>query len=326
MTNEKITPVFLFLGGSLLFWVVTAALSVSLTVPAKAPEAKEAVTSAMGSDLARLEDAAKTAPKDVAKKIEFAAALAQEGAMSSDAQLIMRSLQTYLEVLELDPRNLQAIMSLADLSFQSGVLDKALQYYERYLEIDASDFRVRTNYALALLQSGNSDKAIDVLKKVVDEKPDLFPAHLSLALAYREAGKVEDARAQADRARTFAPDEEARGVLDQFVAKLDRASPDALAPAGGSPASAVDRFFTSMPMLSQKLVKIAWLDAQTVQVVLRDFPADQMPAPMRDKFVGDIRAALRGSKEKIHVRIVDPAGAELLAVDSDGEAAPEKKP
>lgn len=80
-----------------------------------------------------------------------------------------------------------ALLGIASLAFQAGVLDKAAEYYSKYLQLVPDDVKAKTDLALVYVQSDRAEMGIPLLEEIKRDAPTLFPAALSLALAYEKA-------------------------------------------------------------------------------------------------------------------------------------------
>ena len=51
-----------------------------------------------------------------------------------------------------------------------------------------------------------------------------------------------------------------------------------------------------LPVAGPKVTAVDWPSKTQARVMMDDFPMDAMPAPMRDKFVADIKTRLASAK------------------------------
>ncbi len=324
---NKITPVFILFSATLGLWISAVLLSDYLAdgslgdKPLAKRGTTEEATKPLTGALESLEKRVQALPEDEDARIVFARALAEEGRKAKDGALIMRSVQEFANVLERSPNNAEALLALATICLESGVLDKAAIYYQRYLAIRPDDDKAHVDYSLALIQLGSSEQAISELQPVLARSPNLFPARFALALALRVGGKIDEARKAAEAARAVAPDQAGQEAVDGFVNSL-KELPEEVAPAvptvsneTTSPATTVENFFRNHPIVGPKVRKVLWPEANRVQIVVADFPVEQMPPFAKEKFVSNIKNTIAGVGGGIDVEIVDEAsGNQLLAV------------
>ena len=257
-----------------------------------------------------------------AARIQLADAYAREGLANRDMSRLAKALEHYTGVLREDPNHQAALLGIASMSFEAGVLDKAEGYYRRYIALNPTDQKAQNDFALVLIQLNQAEEAITLLTTLVHDRPDFFPPRLSLALAYRVAGDMKSATDQAEIARSLAPDEEAKMVVARFVS--EQISPvadskESAPPAPQSPATAVNAFFRSHPIMGPKITAIHWTDKARVNVVLKEFPIEGMPPFARIKFDESIRGLQKTLSESITIAIVDATTEKVLAEFPPGE-------
>lgn len=130
-----------------------------------------------------------------------------------------------LQADELDPRNPETILFLAETSASLGFLEDAVHYAELYLEIDDSDeykdealdildfassvieklppsdedknpaLSHEQERARQMMEKGEHARAIEIFENIIAENPDFWSAYNNLALAYFYTGEHEQARA-----------------------------------------------------------------------------------------------------------------------------------
>ncbi len=101
---------------------------------------------------------------------------------------IMQMVQGYKAALAKNPKDIDAIIGLANLEFDSGQWDKAIDYYSRALAIDATNADVRVDRAIAYHATGQDDLSKKELLRVIREKPDHKNAWLNLGVVSRQLG------------------------------------------------------------------------------------------------------------------------------------------
>lgn len=79
--------------------------------------------------------------------------------------------------LQRNPRDLAAIVDLANLYFDAGKYDRAIPYYERALALDPANPDTRTDYATALHGAGRDLESLRELERVLAANPK-FPEAL----------------------------------------------------------------------------------------------------------------------------------------------------
>lgn len=101
--------------------------------------------------------------------------------------------QLYLEILELDPENIDGLNSVATCikhltTTEQSHFDECLPYYQKALEADPEDFE--TNFNIGILfydQKQDAERAIHYLKIAVNEEKNAS-ALFNLAVIYEDKG------------------------------------------------------------------------------------------------------------------------------------------
>jgi len=110
------------------------------------------------------------------------------GAPPRMPQQIMQMVQGYKAALAKNPRDLDAVIGLANLEFDSGQWVRAIDYYTRALAIDPKNADVRVDRAIAYHATGQNDLAKKELLSVTRQRPDHKNAWLNLGVVSRETG------------------------------------------------------------------------------------------------------------------------------------------
>lgn len=290
------------------------------------PSLKE--NTALTEEVKALEQAALKNPTDVEARLTLAAALKQEAERLSDPNLVMRSVETYQEILAIDENNHQALLALAGISHSYGVLPRAKEYYERYIAIHPENLAVRSDFALLTMQNGEIESAISMLQAILKEDETSIPARVTLAFAYRQEKKKELALKEVKLALSYAKDDETKARVQKA---LDAIKSDSLEPLMSenqpteppdiiSPAARITSYFQQHSIVGPKFVRMNWKDSAAVEIFLKDFPVEQMPPFAREKFLGNIRNEFSVLPDKVTIQLVDSrTKRELLSVSVGGE-------
>ncbi len=78
---------------------------------------------------------------------------------------------------------------------------------KKALDLAPDSFRDRLNYGLALLRAGDLEKAISVLEKAQQQSPENPHTYFNLGIGFKRAGRYEDAQRQFERMVQLVPDE-----------------------------------------------------------------------------------------------------------------------
>jgi tetratricopeptide (TPR) repeat protein len=80
-------------------------------------------------------------------------------------------IENYKKILRKDPNNLQALIGIGDLYFDTKQDLLAIENYRKALALDPTNTNVRTDMAVCYRRSGNPVQAIEELKKAISTTP-----------------------------------------------------------------------------------------------------------------------------------------------------------
>jgi len=88
----------------------------------------------------------------------------------------------YKEILRKDPNNLQALIGIGNLYFDSKQDLLAIENYRKALVMDPTNANVRTDMAICYRRRGNPVQAIEELKKAISTTPRHAQSRYNLGL------------------------------------------------------------------------------------------------------------------------------------------------
>ena len=261
-----------------------------------------------------LQARAEAAPNDIAAWDRFGEAA--ERAAMFDPSYYPKAADAYAHVLKLNPDDLPALRGVGNIDYDRRHYDEAIAAYEHYLTRKPDDARVRTDLGTMYLSSGNSDIAIVQYKKVVTAHPDFFEAYFNLGVAYAEQEDKPVARGYFQKARTLAPDDKARGEIDQMLATINaQGAPGESAAAPGGNAGAVvadgdtatfqgafEQMARGLPIAGPKVHGVQWTGDNHPRLLMDDFPMDQMPPFAAKRFLDDLKSGTADAMKSHHVQ------------------------
>ena len=101
-------------------------------------------------------------------------------------------IESYKEILKKDPNNLQALVNIGNLYFDTRQDLMAIEHYRRALTLDPRNVNVRTDMAICYRRSGNPDMAVEELKKVISIDPRHPQSRYNLGIILlQDKGDVE---------------------------------------------------------------------------------------------------------------------------------------
>ena len=261
-----------------------------------------------------LQARAEAAPNDIAAWDRFGEAA--ERAAMFDPSYSPKAADAYAHVLKLNPDDLPALRGVGNIDYDRRHYDEAIAAYEHYLTRKPDDARVRTDLGTMYLSTGNSDIAIVQYKKVVTAHPDFFEAYFNLGVAYAEQENKPVARGYFQKARTIAPDDKARGEIDQMLATINaQGAPGESAAASGGNAGAVvsdgdaatfqgafEQMARGLPIAGPKVHGVQWTGDNHPRLLMDDFPMDQMPPFAAKRFLDDLKSGTADAMKSHHVQ------------------------
>jgi len=265
----------------------------------------------------KMAETAKANPDDLEawKQLGFV----QYRAGQVDAAYLADATASYEHVLTKAPRDLDALRALGNVAYDREQPEQALDYYRRFLAVEPGDLGIQTDLATMLLATKQVDAALAAYQAVLRTDPTYFQAQFNLALAYRAKGEDALALAALRRAREVAKDDETRQRVDAVLAHVEGgAAPAAAAPPARTLRTDVEAVFRSHPIAGSRIDRIDWPSAAAVRVVLREFPMDGMPAPVRETFVSRLRSGVRAGKRShqstapLTVELVDATSGRVM--------------
>jgi tetratricopeptide (TPR) repeat protein len=270
--------------------------------------------------IAELEQKAAAQPKDAAAW--KAVAQVEYRAGQVDRAYLGKAEESFGHVLELDPKDLDALRGLGNVYFDREEYGKAVESYQRYLVLKPDEANVRTDLGTMYLYGGDPQKAIAEYAKVLAKDPKFYQAHYNLGIAYAQKGDTAKALAELGEARALAPDDRTRkqieSMIDQAKGEGGRsASSGSVKPKGFQ--DLVEDSLRSHPIVGPKIVRLEWSSATEGQVRLREFPMQGMPDTVRQKFLDRLKGQLAdarresGSAGAAKLELVDDASDQVMA-------------
>ena len=304
---SKLNPVFYLLSSTLLFWSLCAGLSNYLAKPSeKSPAVRgNQQPQVSDADIEALKEEVKKDPKNEKLNLDLAFSFVKKGFDSGDTQLIMQAVQKFRDVIDINPNNTEALLGLASLCVQSGVFDKAIVYYKKYLELKPEDLQAKTDYAMATFKIGELEQGDKLLEEVLKVDDKFFPAYAVGAIAFAQSEDKEKSKLYYEKAKQYAPSKEVLASLDDFIA----IGPE-------SPQDKILSYFTNHQIIGPKLADSRWVNEKSLELLMKDFPVEQMPAFAKAAFISKAQAAIAKNQAGTVVVLKDiDSGRELLRVE-----------
>jgi predicted TPR repeat methyltransferase len=146
-----------------------------------------------------------------------------DGAASGDdggtatMEQVGREIAALKDLLEKDPRNVQALTRLGNLYFDAGMFDKAQGYYEQALAAVPDDVNVQTDLGTSLRNTGKPEEAMKHFEAAVARDPAHWRGWFNIGIvALYDLGDYDRAQKAFDRVASLNP-----GALDMTALKQE---------------------------------------------------------------------------------------------------------
>ena len=135
---------------------------------------------------------------------------------------VMQELTQLRGRLARNPKDLAALVQLANMEYDAQKFDKAAALYVRALALDPSNPDVRTDYATALHRGGRDLDALKQLDLVLHQRPEFHAALFNRGVVLRAIGRRTDAVADFKKYLSVAGSDgprapEARAALEELA-------------------------------------------------------------------------------------------------------------
>jgi tetratricopeptide (TPR) repeat protein len=140
---------------------------------------------------------------------------------SEKFQLFQKAMECYEKVLELNPANVEAKISLASC-YVEGSKDpmKGIGMLREIEKTDSNNVNLQLSFAFFSEKSGQWDKAISRFHKVLNINPDFIEAYLHLADAYQQKGDKENAIKSLESYIKLVDDVTIKTEIQDYINKL----------------------------------------------------------------------------------------------------------
>ncbi len=131
-----------------------------------------------------------------------------DGLLNQTAGQYEKALEDYERALDLEPRNVDALLGIAGLYDKFDMPDKAMEAYERAINLDPGYYWPYEVQGVFFYNRGRYAEAAEQFRKVIERAPGMVNAYSNLGATLMDAGKfaeAEQALMQALKLRETAP-------------------------------------------------------------------------------------------------------------------------
>lgn len=271
------------------------------------------VTPIKDEELDNLRTELEKSPQDLDKLRALVARIATLMRQSPEASqvLALEAVDTLGSILKQTPEDPEALIMMADVSFDQRAFEKAAGFYERYLKVSPEDLGARARYGSTLTFLGKLDQSVTELTTILEKDPSNFPANAYLSITYAEKGDEVKALEIGQKALSLAPNDEARARFGSFVDSIKEEKKDP-----GVPDNAIVAAIRRNPIAGPKFVEFSESEDKTVlSLIFRDFPMQAMPPFAKEKFFQGVRDAAKGTGYKAVKFMEFGTGKEMERLD-----------
>ncbi len=232
---------------------------------------------------------------------------------SSDQPIYLRQAAESLErLVAIHPEHAYSLRLLGNIYFQLKDPEAAAKFYLRYLRLVPGDANALTDLGTQYLALGKVETAIESYNHALKLFPDLYHAQFNLSVAYTELGDEAQAQAARDAANAI---ERRVGKVMAPIPEVARLPEGAAAPPTAGPFDGLRAYFAGHPIIGPKMVDFT-VQENRAELVLNNFPMEQMPPFAREKFDTNVKAQL-ASLTGAELTIRDAAAGKVLATYSN---------
>lgn len=196
-----------------------------------------------------------------------------------EQNLIFLYISSLKNLININPNSSEAMLKLADLSFDKQLFDVAEAYYQEYLKLQPEDLIVQAKLASSLTFQNKLLEGEELLRKIIKKNPDDFKNLTFLAINLMQQERKKEAVELIQKAINLAQDEKVKEKLGGFLRKLQ--TPEWIV--------ALANNLSANPMVGSKLLDIQ-VEENKLKLYLSDFPMQAMPDIARNKFLANIKS------------------------------------
>ena len=128
-------------------------------------------------------------------------------------------------ILEKDPKNLQALITLGNAYFDTDLYQEAIEAYSKVLAIDPKNPDVGTDMGIMYRKLGQFDKALEAFRQAAHDDPKHLNSRFNLGIVLENDKKDFQAAIQAweDFLKVVSPDDERVTMVRQEIQAMKAA-------------------------------------------------------------------------------------------------------
>ncbi len=143
------------------------------------------------------------------------------GAVLRELNRLDEAKAAYQVVLDQEPANAGALVSMADMAVKDGDLDEAVGYFEQAVSA-TDDEIIPFNVGQIYFQNGEMEKAVEYYELAAERKLDWAEPHLQIAMVYLNRGDLATAADHLTMATEVEPGSPAAAQAEAMLAALPK--------------------------------------------------------------------------------------------------------
>jgi Flp pilus assembly protein TadD len=118
---------------------------------------------------------------------------------------VLRAIQAYQKVIELDPNYIEAYNNLGIIYQEIGKMEDALRAYQKAVQINPRYEKAHNNMGIIFYLKGEDEKAMEAFNKALSINPNHIGSHIHLGTLYKKKGQMEKGIESYQKALTIDP-------------------------------------------------------------------------------------------------------------------------
>jgi len=126
--------------------------------------------------------------------------------------------------LEKNPNDLEALIGLANMYYDSSQFDKAIPLYEKAIKVNGGDNNVKADLGTSYFYTDKNEQAIALFKEVLAKDPKHLNARYNLGVVYKTIGDLKKAKEEWNNMMPYIDSEEDKKKLQEVIDSIDKST------------------------------------------------------------------------------------------------------
>ncbi len=143
-----------------------------------------------------------------------------EGHPPIDQEALRKQVDIHKTVLEKDPENLEALITIGNLNYDMKNYPEAILYYEKAVKKDGTNIGVLTDLGTSYFYSNNPAKALEIYERSLVIDPKHFQTLMNIGVVKMSSGDKKGAADAWEKLISYHPDAPEAAELRTTIQKL----------------------------------------------------------------------------------------------------------